>query len=113
MIRRFTSSPKPSRAGLLVTSRSGRGRLRPEAVPDAVVAGEVRGRLRRGDEVVDGEARTGVRQRDLDDDARPGGSAFSAFSHRRLDLGSPVALVSTPSGTPTRQPLDRPVQTGR
>ena len=57
MIRRLTSAPKPSLAGLLVERRAGRRRRRAVAVADAVEAGEVGARLGGGDHVVGGDAR--------------------------------------------------------
>ncbi len=62
--RRWTSSPKPSARRVLVEVGQGLRVLGPEAEAHAVVAGQVRRRLGRGDDVVGRQGVFGVRQAD-------------------------------------------------
>ena len=67
MIRRLTSAPKPSSRVLKYIFRKLVRLLGPKPVSNAVVAGEVRRRLGRRDDVIDRDAVFGVRQFDIDD----------------------------------------------
>jgi hypothetical protein len=69
MMRRFTSAPKPSSRDRSYISRSVSCAESVRAVPvaHAVVAREVRTRLRGGDEVVDRNGEECMRERDVDD----------------------------------------------
>ena len=95
MMRRLTSAPKPGPARRFVHRRDASSALvgRAYAVAHAVVAREVRARLRRGDQVVGGDAVTAVRQVD-----RLTSIAPCACQHLRAPSST---AARTPASTPS------------
>ena len=107
MMRRFGSAPKPALARLRVHLLEPARLAGAQAVPDAVVAGEVRGRLGGRDEVVGGDAVARVRQRDVDERRAERLVRGERLAHRALDPGvEPAPKYSR--GTPTRSPRAPP-----
>ena len=106
MIRRLTSAPKPCGAGLLVHLDQVVG-VDAQPVADAVVAGQVRGGLGRGDHVVGGDPVRRVRQLGLGDLAaelldqrqRP----LEDLAHAGLD---PLRLAASSFGHAEAQALE-------
>ncbi len=91
-------------AGLLVHLQQIAALSGAEAVLDAVVAGEVGARLRRGDDVVDGQTVLGVGKRDLDalrprPPRRPGSPRRTAAS-----TSGSIPAIKYSFGIPTVQP---------
>ena len=107
MMRRLTSAPKPVAARRSYITRRSSRLGRAYAVAHAVVAREVRARLRRGNQVVDGDAMTAVRQRRRRRSAAPcASSTSSASSNAARTPASTPSLISA-RGTPMRRPRSR------
>ena len=106
MIRRLTSAPKPSARVVSYISIRSPAPLGAHPVADAVVAGEVRGGLGRGDHVVGGDAVLGVRQRDLGDLAAelldPRQRRLEDLAHAGLDRVARRARPGRRSAGPCR-----------
>ena len=106
MIRRFGSSPKPSSRVRSYISRTFAA-VDAQAVADAVVAGEVRRRLRRRDQVVARRARTrpSAGARTPPPRRRARGRARSCARPRSVTPGSIPSASFSSRGTPTRTPF--------